>query len=78
MKTQNTVALALAGGALLGTVAAMILAPKTGRQARSVLYSRANKLRQRVKRSGDGDVESIEDYADLSAETEGQSRRTPR
>lgn len=66
MKTQNKVALGLAGGALLGTVAGMILAPKTGKQARSALYSRVNQVRRRVKRSGDGDVESIEDYADLS------------
>ena len=66
MKTQNKVALGLVVGLLLGTVAGMILPPKTGKQPGSVLYSRANKLRQRVKRSGDGDVESIEDYADLS------------
>ena len=66
MKTQNKEALGLAGGALLGTVAGVFLVHKTGKQARSVLYSQVSRVRQRVKRSGDGDVESIEDYADLS------------
>lgn len=66
MKTQKKLALGLAGGALLGALAGMMLAPKSGKQTRSVIYSRANELRQRGKRSGNGDGESMEDYAEIS------------
>ena len=66
MKTQNKVALGLAGGALLGALAGVILAPKSGKQARSVIFSRANQLRQRVKRSGNGGGEPMGDYAEIA------------
>ena len=51
---------------MLGAVADTSLAPKTGKQARSVLSFRAKTLHQQVKLSGDGDVESMGGYADLS------------
>lgn len=66
MKTQNKLALGLAVGALLGVLVGTILASPIGKRTRKVLHSRANELRRRVQRTGNGADQEIDDYAEIS------------
>ena len=75
MESKNKVALGLMGGMLVGAVAGLVVAPKTGQDLRSeirdVLYAKTDRLRNRVKGSNDVEDESLEDstgdYAEIFA-----------
>ena len=75
MESKNKVALGLMGGMLVGAVAGLVVAPKTGQDLRSeireVLYAKADRFRNRVKGSNDVVDESLEDstgdYAEIWA-----------
>ena len=66
MKTGNKVALGLASGMLVGAVAGMLLAPKGGKETRHLIVSQASKLRRRIRKSGNGTEESVDNYAGIS------------
>ena len=71
MATKNKIALGLVGGMLVGAVAGLMFAPKTGKKTRDVLYSKATQLRNRVKGSEDNVWDSVDDSADHYAKLLG-------
>ena len=75
MASKNIVALGLMGGMLVGAVAGLVVAPKTGQEMRSqirdVLYAKADRFRNRLRGSNDGVDGSLEDPIDDYAEILG-------
>ena len=75
MESKNKVAMGLVGRLLVGAVAGLVVAPKTGQdlrtEIRAVLYAKADRFRNLVKGSSDGVDESLEDsmgdYAEILA-----------
>ncbi len=73
MESKNKVALGLMGGMLVGAVAGLVAAPKTGQdmrmEIRDVLSAKAERFRNRVKGPNDGVDDSREDsfgdYAEI-------------
>ena len=65
MESKNKVALGLMGGMLMGAVAGLVVAPKTGQdmrtEIRDVLSAKADQFRNRVKGSNDGVDDSVGD-----------------
>ncbi len=66
MKTRNKVALGLVGGMLVGALGGMLFAPKSGKETRHVIVSRANRLSGRMKKRRNGSEESVGHYAGIS------------
>ncbi len=73
MESKNNVALGLLGGMLVGAVAGLVVAPKTGQdlraEIRDVLHAKVDRFRNRFKGSNGGVDDSLEDqigdYAEI-------------
>jgi gas vesicle protein len=69
MINRNRLAIGLASGMLPGAAIGLLIAPKTGKEARHVIVARTRQLGQRVRswKGGNGTEEYVNHHAGISA-----------